>query len=88
MSNGVSLHELAISLSKGRKTSDRQSDDLCSICSDGGELLLCDTCPRAFHRGNIIMHLCLVCSVNPPYIHLGMRASRYLFDGGMDGLTM
>ncbi|KAM0848104.1 hypothetical protein ACQ4PT_054586 [Festuca glaucescens] len=50
MSNGVSLHELAISLSKGRKTSDRQSDDLCSICSDGGELLLCDTCPRAFHR--------------------------------------
>uniref|UniRef100_A0ACD5ZHA8 Uncharacterized protein n=1 Tax=Avena sativa TaxID=4498 RepID=A0ACD5ZHA8_AVESA len=50
MSNGVSLHELSISLSKGRKTSDRQSDDLCSICSDGGELLLCDTCPRAFHR--------------------------------------
>lgn len=50
MSNGVSLHELSVSLSRGRKTSDRQSDDLCSICSDGGELLLCDTCPRAFHR--------------------------------------
>uniref|UniRef100_K3XV77 PHD-type domain-containing protein n=1 Tax=Setaria italica TaxID=4555 RepID=K3XV77_SETIT len=49
MSNGVSLHELSISLLKGQKTN-RQSDDLCSICSDGGQLLLCDTCPRAFHR--------------------------------------
>jgi hypothetical protein len=56
MSNGVSLHELSISLSKGQKMSNRQSDDLCSICSDGGQLLLCDTCPRAFHRGNDIMH--------------------------------
>lgn len=50
MSNGVSLHELSISLLKGQKMSNRQSDDLCSICSDGGQLLLCDTCPRAFHR--------------------------------------
>ncbi|GJN39437.1 hypothetical protein PR202_gb28557 [Eleusine coracana subsp. coracana] len=33
-----------------QKMSSRQSDDLCSICSDGGQLLLCDTCPRAFHR--------------------------------------
>ncbi|CAM0908438.1 unnamed protein product [Alopecurus aequalis] len=50
MSNGVSLHELSLSLSKGRKPSDKHSDDACSYCLDGGELLLCDTCPRAFHR--------------------------------------
>ncbi|KAJ7972306.1 Zinc finger, FYVE/PHD-type [Quillaja saponaria] len=49
-SNGVSLHEFALSLSKGRKHSPETSDDLCIICKDGGNLLLCDACPRAVHQ--------------------------------------
>ncbi|KAG6472333.1 hypothetical protein ZIOFF_069793 [Zingiber officinale] len=50
-SNGVSLHELSVSLAKDRKTIASDSDDLCSICADGGNLVLCDLCPRAFHKG-------------------------------------
>ncbi|KAL3825602.1 hypothetical protein ACJIZ3_021631 [Penstemon smallii] len=46
-SNGVSLHELSIQLS--RKLSSNIKDDLCSTCEEGETTLFCTTCPRAFH---------------------------------------
>ncbi|KAJ4788421.1 Acyl-CoA N-acyltransferase with RING/FYVE/PHD-type zinc finger protein [Rhynchospora pubera] len=49
-SNGVSLHELSVSLSKHKMISLGETDDLCSICSDSGDLIVCDFCPRAFHK--------------------------------------
>ncbi|KAL0462443.1 UNVERIFIED_CONTAM: Increased DNA methylation 1 [Sesamum latifolium] len=48
-SNGVSLHQLSLELSKSRKSSTEEHDDLCSICQDGGDLLCCLNCPRGFH---------------------------------------
>jgi 2-C-methyl-D-erythritol 4-phosphate cytidylyltransferase len=52
-SNGVSLHELALFLSKERKCTAKYNDHACIVCWDGGNLLLCDGCPRAFHKGEI-----------------------------------
>ncbi|KAG7590822.1 Biotinyl protein ligase (BPL) and lipoyl protein ligase (LPL) catalytic domain [Arabidopsis suecica] len=38
-------------------SSDHLCDDMCSICGDDRELLLCVGCPRAFHTGPMILAL-------------------------------
>nr|CAB3469149.1 unnamed protein product [Digitaria exilis] len=48
-SNGVSLHELAMKISKDMGRSERETDDLCTECGHGGDIFPCKICPRSFH---------------------------------------
>ncbi|EEC79814.1 hypothetical protein OsI_21258 [Oryza sativa Indica Group] len=48
-SNGVSLHELSMKISKDMQLSERETDDLCRECGQGGDIFPCKMCPRSFH---------------------------------------
>ncbi|GMI71331.1 hypothetical protein HRI_000802400 [Hibiscus trionum] len=68
-SNGMTLHDIALSLANGQHFTTGCSDDICAICGNAADLLLCHECRLAFHPACLnIEHLpegdwrCIYCA--------------------------
>ncbi|TYI99000.1 hypothetical protein E1A91_D01G255900v1 [Gossypium mustelinum] len=48
-SNGLTLHDIALSLANGQCVTTGSSDDTCAVCGNAGDLLLRCECSQAFH---------------------------------------
>ncbi|KAF6168513.1 hypothetical protein GIB67_015060 [Kingdonia uniflora] len=48
-SYGVTLHDVALSLANAQSLSTSESDDMCTECGGGGDLVKCEGCCKAFH---------------------------------------
>ncbi|GFZ11020.1 acyl-CoA N-acyltransferase with RING/FYVE/PHD-type zinc finger domain-containing protein [Actinidia rufa] len=62
-SNGLALHDIALSLASGQNLATGRRNDVCAVCGNVGDLIICQGCPQAFHAGSTFAfgQLCCFC---------------------------